>query len=139
MTDDIELPPPAPTTVSLPYWRAAHEGRLILRGCRACGASMFYPRDICPRCASVDLDWREASGQGSVYAHTVVHRAPTKAFRARAPYVIAIIDLDEGPRMMANVTDCAPEEVRIGMRVRAWFEPRGEGLAIPQFRPLSER
>lgn len=139
MTPEPPLAAPTPCADSLPYWKAAAEGRLVLRSCRACGKSMFYPRAICPECGSADLDWRDASGEGVVYACAVVHRAPDQAFRARAPYVIALIDLKEGPRMMANVTDCAPQEVHIGMPVTVWFEPRGEVIALPQFRPLQER
>ncbi|MBL8531995.1 MAG: Zn-ribbon domain-containing OB-fold protein [Hyphomonadaceae bacterium] len=135
MAETLSLPAPTPTGDSKEYWSAANDGRLILRACRTCGKPMFYPRGHCPACGSGDLEWREASGEGVVHACTIVHRAPDQAFRARAPYVIALVDLKEGPRMMANITDCPPEEVRIGMPVTVWFEARSETIAIPQFRP----
>lgn len=119
---------------SAPYWRAAAQGRLVLRHCRVCDNLMFYPRIFCTRCLSDDLDWQEVSGRGRVHAVTACHRAPDQAFRAEAPYVIALIDLEEGPRMMSNVTDCAPEEVTIGAPVEIWFDAATDDIAIPKFR-----
>ena len=95
---------------------------------------MFYPRIVCTLCLSTDLEWREASGRGRVYAATISYRAPDQAFRAEVPYVIALIDLEEGPRMMSNVTDCDPGDVRIGDEVEVWFEDVSEDIAIPRFR-----
>ena len=136
---DLQLPAPTPTYDSRDYWGSAAEGRLVLRACQSCGKAMFYPRPLCPVCGSDKLEWREASGRGVVHACTIVYRAPDQAFRAHAPYALALIDLEEGPRMMANVTDCAPDAVHIGMPVTVWFEPRGADIAIPQFRPKEER
>jgi len=133
------LPVPKPTNDSREFWSNAAEERLLLRACRSCGKAMFYPRPLCPACGSDALEWREASGRGVVHACTIVYRAPDQAFRARAPYVLALIDLEEGPRVMANVTDCRPDAVHIGMAVTVWFEPRGADIAIPQFRPKEER
>ena len=120
---------------SAPYWRAAREGRLLLRHCTACGNVMFYPRMACPRCLSMDLGWQEASGRGQVHSATTCFRAPDQAFRAEVPYVIALIDLEEGPRMMSNVTHCAPDEVEIGMAVEVWFDEASDEIAIPKFKP----
>ena len=82
-----------------------------------------------------DLGWREASGRGRVHSATACYRAPDQAFRAEIPYVVALIDLEEGPRMMSNVTDCAPDEVEIGMAVEVWFDEATDDIAIPKFRP----
>jgi uncharacterized OB-fold protein len=127
-------PLPAVNEESAPYWRAAREGRLILRSCRNCGHIMFYPRIVCARCASADLDWREASGRGTIHAATVCYRAPDQSFRPDVPYVVALIDLEEGPRMMSNITDCAPEDVRIGAAVEVWFDAATDEIGIPKFR-----
>ena len=99
---------------------------------------MYYPRILCTHCMSTELGWDRAAGRGTVYAFTFVHRAPTEAFRKDAPYPVAIIELEEGPRLMSNIVGAEPEDVRIGMAVEVVFEPRGEGAALPLFRPASE-
>lgn len=91
------------------------------------------PRHLCPVCWSEQLEWVEAKGTGSVHSFTIIRRAPMAAFALRAPYVLALIDLDEGPRMMANVLGEDALSVRIGDRVKVTFEERGEGAMIPQF------
>jgi len=88
------------------------------------------------RCEGRVLDWRDAALAGTVHSFTIVHRAPTPAFRADAPYVLALIDLEDGFRMMMNVVDCDPESVRIGMVVRIVFENR-DGQCLPQATPVS--
>ncbi|MGH2662457.1 MAG: Zn-ribbon domain-containing OB-fold protein [Actinomycetota bacterium] len=130
------LPEPDPETT--PYWEAAGEGRLLIKECRACGALFFYPRTHCPRCWSSDTEWREASGRGSVYTFTVVHQNDLPPFRDRVPYVVALIELEEGVRMTSNVEGCPPEQVACGMPVRVAFrEEAGEGrtVTVPVFRP----
>lgn len=127
------LPRPVPNGDSLPYWAAARELRLLVRQCKACGARHFMPRHMCPECWSDQLEWIESRGFGSVHSFSVVHRAPTPAFAANAPYVIALIDLDEGPRMFANVLGADALEVAIGDRVKVIFEDRGDGAVMPQF------
>lgn len=135
---DAAKPAPRVTKDSEEFWAFAADGALMLRGCNACGALMYYPRILCTRCMSTDLSWRRASGRGRVYAFTFVHRAPTEAFRAEAPYPVAIVELEEGPRMMSNIVACAPEVLAIGLPVELQFAPRGESGAIPVFRPSSE-
>jgi uncharacterized OB-fold protein len=127
------LPRPAPNADSLAYWTGARDHRLLIRSCNNCGTKHFMPRHFCPKCWSDDLKWIEASGHGSVHSFSVVHRAPTKAFAENAPYVVALIDLDEGPRMFANVVGDGALEVSIGERVSVFYEDRGEGAMLPQF------
>jgi len=91
------------------------------------------PRHLCPECWSDQLEWVESKGMGTVHSFTVIHRAPISAFAARTPYVVALIELDEGPRMMANVIGDDALSVRIGDRVGVTFEDRGDGAMIPQF------
>ena len=130
-------PAPVANADSRAFWEACNRRELTFQRCRSCGRAQFYPRALCTACQSTDLDWQAASGLGTVYTYTVNHRAPTLAFKAEAPYVIALIDLDEGVRMMMNVINCAPETVAIGMRVRVAFEPRGAAgeQLIPQAEP----
>lgn len=122
-----------------PYWDAARDGKLLIKECRGCGAPFFYPRAACPRCWSVQTAWREASGRGSVYTFTVVYQNDLPPFRDRLPYVVAIVELEEGVRMTSNVEGIAPEDVRCGMPVAVAFreERRSEDdvVSIPVFRP----
>ena len=130
---ESSLPLPVANADSLPYWNAARERRLLIRKCNACGTLHFMPRHLCPACWSDQLEWVEAKGTGSVHSFTIIRRAPMAVFAPRAPYVLALIDLDEGPRMMANVLGEDALSVRIGDRVKVTFEERGEGAMIPQF------
>jgi uncharacterized OB-fold protein len=130
------LPPPSPNPDSSPYWEAAREGRLLIRECQACGTRHFMPRYLCPTCWSDKLDWIECKGRGSVYSFSVVHRAPTPAFAKETPYVVALVDLDEGPRMLANIVGERARAIDIGQRVQVTFERRGDDAALPQFMPL---
>ena len=127
-------PLPRITAETRPYWEGCAAGELRYQWCAACRRAQFYPRVACARCGGRALEWRRSAGRGVVHAVTVVHRAPSAAFRADVPYTIALVDLDEGFRMMANVVGTAPETVAIGDRVRLVFERRGE-LALPQFTP----
>ena len=126
-------PAPEPNADSRPYWAAAAEDRLLIRVCRACGARHFMPRHLCPQCWSDELAWEESRGDGTVHSFSVVHRAPTPEFSQNTPYVIAMVDLDEGPRMFANVIGQDALGVTIGDRVRVAFEARGPGAKLPQF------
>ncbi|WAL96147.1 Zn-ribbon domain-containing OB-fold protein [Streptomyces sp. Je 1-369] len=121
-----------------PYWDAAAEGRLLVRRCGACGAAHHYPREFCPRCWSEDVSWEEASGRATLYTWSVVHRNDLPPFGSRVPYVAAVVDLAEGPRMMTEVVDCEHGELRIGMPVCVTFREAAEGVegvAVALFRP----
>jgi uncharacterized protein len=110
-----------------PYWAAAREGRLLLKHCRACDRTHYYPRPLCPFCMSDDTEWREASGAGTVYSWSVERRA-------QPPYVIAFVTLAEGPTLLTNLVDCDPDGVAIGQAVTLAFETREE-QPVPVFRP----
>lgn len=131
-------PAPAPNADSKVYWEGAAQGNLVLKHCRGCGKHHFPPRHLCPFCWSDDLSWAPSSGAGVVYSFTVMHRAPMPAFAARVPYVVALVDLAEGPRMMANVVGDDALAVAVGDRVQVCFEPRGEAAKVPQFHRLPE-
>lgn len=130
--DPTMLPEPHPDADSITYWSEARAGRLVIRRCGACGRHHFPPRRLCPGCWSENLHWIEAGGGGTVYTFTVMHRAPMAQFAQRLPYVVALIDLDEGPRMMANIVGDDARDVAVGDRVRVCFEQRGE-YQLPQF------
>lgn len=130
---------PVPDSETAAYWSAAREGKLLIKECRSCGKAFFYPRNACPRCWSSETEWREASGRGTVYTFTVVHQNDLPPFRDRLPYVVAVVELDEGVRMTSNIEECRPEHVRCGMPVRVAFrtEARSEddAVALPVFHP----
>lgn len=128
-------PVPAPDPATRPYWDAAQRGELKLPKCGDCGKFHFYPRTFCPHCGSAKLAWEASAGQGEIYTFTVVQRAPSPAFEAEVPYVVAVVALDEGPHLMSNIVNVAPDAVRVGQRVRVSFKPIGEGEALPVFEP----
>ena len=110
-----------------------------LRHCQACDSAYFYPRDICPECFSRDTDWVQSSGKGIVHTFAIVHRGPTPPFRERTPYVLAIVELAEGPRIPTNLVEIEPdpEAIKIGMAVEVVFEPLDDKISLPKFRPAS--
>jgi uncharacterized OB-fold protein len=116
-----------------PYWEGARRGELLVQHCDRCGHNQLYARLYCTRCGGEKLSWVVVEPTGTLYTYTVVRRAPSEAFRARAPYVVAMVDLDAGPRLMGNVVDCDIEAVRIGMRVTITFDVSG-ALPVPEFR-----
>ena len=137
METPVPLPMPVANADSAAYWNAARERRLLIRKCSACAALHFMPRHLCPVCWSDQLEWFDAKGTGSVHSFTIIRRAPMAAFAPRAPYVVALIELDEGPRMMANVIGDDALLVGIGDRVKVTFEDRGDGAMLPQFQRAS--
>lgn len=118
-----------------PFWAAARRHELVFQQCRACGHRFHFPRLLCCRCFAEDLAWVRASGRGTVYSFTVVRQAAHREFDDAVPYVYAIIELEEGVRLVSNVVDIAPDRVRIGLPVRVVFEDIGPELAIPRFAP----
>ena len=115
-----------------PFWAAVRQHRLEIQRCRECGGYEWTPQMVCGACLEDTLDWTAVSGLGTVYSFTIVRRPQSPAFTA--PYVVAEVDLDEGPRLLANVIGVEPEKVRIGLRVAVGFEDF-EGLSLFHFRP----
>lgn len=122
-------------TVTQPYWDGVERGKLMLQYCSACGAYQHYARPLCAKCRAAEPEWREASGKGVLYSYSVVHRGPSPAFQSIAPYVTAIVELEEGPRMFTNIVDADPESLRVGEPVRVVFRAGPEGLRLPYFTP----
>ncbi|HZT67756.1 MAG TPA: Zn-ribbon domain-containing OB-fold protein [Acidimicrobiales bacterium] len=135
MTARLE-PPVSPEAA--PFWDATRQRQLMLQWCRACDLPVHHPRVLCPRCGGTDLDWREAAGRGRVHAFTVLHRPGNPTMAERVPYVVALIDLEEGARMMSNVVGCEPGRVAVGMPVRVGWEDLPDGRALPVFEPAGE-
>ena len=130
----IPKPLPQPTAQSQPYWDACASGELRLQRCDACGAWWFPPAERCPECLGTRWTWTPASGRGRVYSFVVYHRAYHAAFAPDLPYVVALVELEEGPRVISNLVGCAVESVRCDMAVEAVFEQVAEGVHLPKFR-----
>ncbi len=134
--DGRPLPALADEPYAEPFWTGCREGELRLQWCRSCGEPQFFPRPLCRFCGGADLEWRVASGEGRVYAHTVVRRVVQEpAFGEEVPYVLAHVDLAEGPRMFTALVDSPPEEVENGMDVTVVFEAVTDEVVLPKFRP----
>ena len=123
-----EMPAPAVTPETRPFWEAAAEGRLLVKRCDDCGEHHYYPRAACPFCGSERTHWRQASGQGTIYSFSVMRRA-------EVPYVVAYVTLEEGPTMMTNIVDTEADGIRIGQRVVVHFQPSDGGPPLPVFAP----
>ncbi len=129
------MPPPLADTTTLPWWEAAAEHRLVVQRCTACGHTRLPPAPLCPECRSAEADWQEVPGRGEVYTYTVVYR-PIAAEQS-LPFVIAVVALEDagGVRMISNLVDVNPDDVRVGLPVQIVWEDMNEDLAIPRFRP----
>jgi uncharacterized protein len=136
-TPVLPAPPPAVNPETREFWAATAEGRLLLRRCLDCRAVIWYPRTICPKCASLRTEWFEAAGRGRVYSYTVNHRGEG-AYQGSAPFVLAYVELAEGPRVMTNIVGADPAELAVGLPVEVVFHDTGEGVALPRFRPLRD-
>jgi hypothetical protein len=127
-------PAPIPDHDSELYWQGLHDGKLLVQRCLDCGKAQLYPRDRCLSCRGPWV-WEEASGKGTVYSFTVIRQNYSRPFRDWIPYVVALVDLEEGPRVMTNLIDCDPETVQVGMAVEARFEVVSDLAGIALFTP----
>jgi Predicted nucleic-acid-binding protein containing a Zn-ribbon len=127
---------PTPDTDTDSYWAAAREGKLLIARCADCSRAHHYPRPFCPHCWSGAVTAEEASGQATLYTYSTVFMNDLAPFAERLPYVAAVVELAEGPRVMTNVVGCAPEDLRIGMKLRAVPFPLTDELTATVFRPV---
>jgi uncharacterized OB-fold protein len=127
------IPRPNPETTA--WWEACRRHELLVQRCTKCGQVQFYPRIICGNCTSDRLELIRSAGRGRVNTFTICRRPVSEAYASDVPYVIALVQLDEGPTMMCNIVECDPESVDTGMRVEVTFEKWSEEITIPQFRP----
>ena len=131
--NESESPPlPQPDSLTQPYWDACRDGRLEVSTCESCDHLFLPPVPCCPSCGSTELSTRVVSGKGRVFSYVVYRRTYHPGLPA--PYVVGLIELEEGPRLISNVVGCEPEEVEIDMPVRLRFEPAGDFM-LPRFEP----
>lgn len=118
-----------------PFWQGCAENRLLLQCCDSCGQLRYPPAKLCNKCLNDKSRWCEHEGQGIIYSFVVYHHAFHPDFKEKLPYVVAIIELDNGPRMISRITGCEPGQVEIGMPVKVVFEKLAETVSIPIFKP----
>jgi uncharacterized OB-fold protein len=128
---------PTPDEDTQPFWDGANEHKLIIKHCNACGEYYHYPRPFCPKCWSRDVEWYEASGRATLYTWSVVYMNELPPWPERLPYVAALVDLEEGPRLMSNVVECEFDVLAGGMALEVVFEQVSDDplVTLPRFRP----
>ena len=124
------IPAPAVTIESKPFWDAAAEGKFLIKHCNACGEDHWYPRALCPFCFSDKTVWEESPGEGVIYSYSVMHRSPS------GPYAIGYVTLNDGPAVLTNFVDVAPDGLSIGQKVKVKFQPTENGPPVPVFVPV---
>jgi uncharacterized OB-fold protein len=129
---DATKPIPSPTDSTQPFWQGCSFGALRLRRCSHCDRFRGSGRMVC-ECGQSDFVWADVSGHGDVFSYTVLHRAPDPAFRGDVSYVVAVVALEEGPHLLANLIGCSPDSVSIGMRVQAVFETVAPDIGVAKF------
>jgi uncharacterized OB-fold protein len=128
------LEPPV-TEVSEPFWQATREHRLMVQRCADCESWVWYPRTACTKCLGENLRWTRVSGKGTVYAFSVHHRPGVAEMKGRVPYVVALVELEEGVRLLSNLVACDPESVHVDQAVRLTWEALSDGRNLPVFEP----
>jgi uncharacterized OB-fold protein len=136
---EAKKPVPAIMPEAKPFWEAAAQQKLRMQRCNDCRAWIWTPRPACFECGSENLAWSEMSGRGEVYSFTVIRqivgRGSSPAFQKEIPYVVAWVDLEEGPRITTNIVRCPAEEVKLGMKVSVVFEQASPEVWMPKFKP----
>jgi uncharacterized protein len=131
------LPRPLSPEVTRPFWEAAKRHELVIPRCTICDHLFFYPRSECPRCLSNHLEWMQVSGRGRLHTYTVVYQPANAAFRDDTPDIYAVVQLDEGPRMVSNVVQCEIDAVRVDMPLEAIFDDVTPEWTLVKFKPAS--
>jgi uncharacterized protein len=131
----LPAPPPVVNPETQLFWDGTTQNELRLQRCLQCATFIWYPRAMCPHCHATQLEWLATPGEGIVYSYTIV-RKTGGVYADSVPFVVAYVELDEGPRLLTNIVGCDPESVSIGQRVEAVFEDTGEGASLVRFRPM---
>jgi uncharacterized OB-fold protein len=132
---EYRKPLPEPSEVTRPFWEGLAAGELRLQRCQACAKYIYYPRSICPHCMSDTLRWERVSGRGRLYSYTVVRRAMNPAFAQDLPYVYAIVELEEGPRVTTNIVNCGLQALRVDMPLKALYDKATGDITLLKFEP----
>jgi len=134
--EDVKKPIPVPVKWTKPYWDAAKKHRLIIKKCKRCGQLEHPPYLYCTNCHSEEHEWIEASGKATLYAYAVNVFGVPFPFWDDMPYVVAMVDLEEGPRMLTNIVQCDQSKLKNGMKLEVVFEDVSDEIALPKFKPV---
>jgi len=137
---ELNRPLPSPITPEAqPYWDGLKENKLMLPKCDDCGKPFFYPRVLCPNCHSRNISWMQASGRGKLYSFQIAHRSLNRAFKVELPCVMAMIELEEGPRVLSNLINIEPDPnvVKCDMPVEVVFEKQNDDITLTLFQPAT--
>ena len=137
---ELNRPLPSPITPEAqPYWDGLKENKLMLPKCDDCGKPFFYPRVLCPNCHSRHISWMQASGRGKLYSFQIAHRSLNRAFKVELPCVMAMIELEEGPRVLSNLINIEPDPsvIKCDMPVEVVFEKQNDDITLALFQPAT--
>ena len=139
MAEPYSGPLPKPTPETRPFWDAAKQHRLVIQACDDCGTRYFYPRPLCPVCLSRRVRWVDASGRARLHTYVINHRPP-RGFPVQAPFVLGIVELEEGPRMMSHIVGVTPDPaaLRCDLPLEVVFEDLTAEITVPKFRPRAD-
>jgi uncharacterized OB-fold protein len=134
---EYKKPIPVPSAEAQPYWDGLRDRKLLMPRCDACGKYWFPPSLLCPHCNATKWTWASTSGHGRIFSYVVYHRVYHPGFADEVPYAVAVIELDEGPRMISNVIGIVPDKLVCDMRVEVVYQPITETITLPKFKPTA--
>lgn len=134
---EYNKPIPVPSAESQAYWDGLRDGKLLMPRCDACGKYWFPPSLLCPHCNATKWTWTSTSGRGRIFSYVVYHRVYHPGFADEVPYAVAVIELDEGPRMVSNVIGIAPDKLACDLRVEVVYQPITDTITLPKFKPAA--
>ena len=136
-TTEYKKPIPVPSKESQPYWDGLRDGKLLMQHCSSCKGYWFPPSLLCPHCNAATWAWTETKGRGRIFSYVVYHRVYHQAFAGDLPYAVAVIELDEGPRMYSNVIGIAPDKLVCDMKVEVVYERITDTITLPKFKAVA--
>jgi uncharacterized protein len=134
---EYKKPIPVTSAEAQPYWDGLRDRKLLMPRCDACGKYWFPPSLLCPNCNATKWTWASTSGHGRIFSYVVYHRVYHPGFADEVPYAVAVIELDEGPRMISNVIGIAPDKLACDMRVEVVYQSITETITLPKFKPTA--
>ena len=132
---NFDKPLPTPTPTSAPFWDGLRDGVITIQKCNDCGVWVFYPRSRCSNCLSDALVWHEVSGVGSLYTFTIARQPTSPHFASEVPQRLAVVELDQGVRLTTTLVNVADADIRIGMRVKPYFDPVSDEITLLRYQP----
>jgi len=134
---EYNKPIPVPSAESQAYWDGLRDRKLLMPRCDACGKYWFPPSLLCPHCNETKWTWTSTSGRGRIFSYVVYHWVYHPGFAEEVPYAVAVIELDEGPRMVSNVIGIAPDKLACDLRVQVVYQPITDTITLPKFKPAA--